>query len=349
MMPKTATRTRVPGVNRRPGNVQRRRFYSQLFSLAINLWIGVQFYLWVRYIEAGGEGLAVDRPPGVEGWLPISSLVSLRYWIETGIVNSIHPSGLIIFGAILMVALLFKKGFCSWICPVGFISEMLGDISDKIFRRRLKPPAFLDYPLRSLKYILLGFFFYAILIQMTPQAIEDFVYSNYNKVADILMLRFFTDISMLALGVIAGLFVLSLIVRGFWCRYLCPYGALLGMLNFISPTRIIRNKQRCIDCAACARVCPTFIKVDKVTEVRSDECTGCLACVDSCPVKDTLQVHLVTKKRTFPKMKWAAILVLMFWGSLLIFKITGPWQNSISESEYIRHMPAVKTGQYLHP
>lgn len=348
-MQKTATAARIPAVKKRKDSVQRFRFYSQLFSLAINVWIGVQFYLFVRYIENGGQGLSVPRPPGVEGWLPISALVSLRYWWETGIINNIHPASLIIFIIILVVALLFKKGFCSWVCPIGFISEMLGDISDRVFKRRLKPPAFLDYPLRSLKYILLGFFIYAIIIQMTPKAIEDFVYSNYNKVADILMLRFFTDISALALGIIAGLFVLSLVVRGFWCRYLCPYGGLLGVLNFISPTRIIRNRQSCIDCSACARVCPVFIKVDKVSEVRSDECTGCLACIDSCPVDKTLQIHLVTKKKTFSRTKWAAILVLVFWGSLLTFKLLGPWDNSISRTEYIKHMPAVRSGQYAHP
>ncbi len=334
---------------RRRTSVQKFRFYSQVFSLAVNIWIGVQFYLFVRYLENGGEGLLVPRPPGVEGWLPISSLVSLRYWWESGIVNNVHPAGLVIFGVILVVAFLFKKGFCSWVCPIGFISEILGDISDKVFKRRIKPWAWLDYPLRSLKYILLGFFIWAVLIQMTPESIKSFVYSEYNIVADILMLRFFTEISAFALAVIAGLFLLSLVVRGFWCRYLCPYGGLLGILNFISPTRIIRNEKTCIDCAACARVCPTFIKVDKVGEVRSDECTGCLACVDSCPVPKTLQVHLVSSKLPFSKVKWAAALVLIFWGSLLVFKFAGPWDNAVATSEYIQHMPAIATGQYMHP
>ncbi|MEW6412403.1 MAG: 4Fe-4S binding protein [Candidatus Zixiibacteriota bacterium] len=348
-MPNTLTDTRTTTPKRRRTSVQKFRFYSQLFSLAINVWIGVQFYLFVVFLERGGDALYVPRPAGVEGWLPISSLVSLRYWWETGIVNNIHPAGLMIFAVILLVALLFKKGFCSWVCPIGFVSEILGDISDKIFKRRIKPWVWLDYPLRSLKYILLGFFIWAVLIQMTPESTKAFVYSNYNVVADILMLRFFTDISTFALSVIAALFLLSLVVRGFWCRYLCPYGGLLGILNFISPTRIIRDKDKCIDCAACARVCPTFIKVDKVGEVRSDECTGCLACVDSCPVPQTLQVHLVSKKRPFSKIKWAAALVIIFWGSLLVFKLVGPWDNSVTTTEYIQHMPAIRTGQYMHP
>ena len=83
--------------------------------------------------------------------------------------------------------------------------------------------------------------------------------------------------------------------------------------------------------------------------MRSDECTGCLACIDSCPVDETLQIHLVSRKKTFSKKQWAAALVIAFWGSLLFFKVVGPWDNSITDAEYIRHIPAIKTGQYMHP
>lgn len=334
---------------RKAGSIQRLRFYSQLSSMAVNIWIAVEFYFFVAYLKSGGTGTSVTRPPGVDGWLPIGSLVSLRHFWENGFVNLIHPAGLIIFVVIMVTAFLFKKGFCSWVCPVGFVSEVLGDLSDKFFRRRLKPPAWLDWPLRMVKYLLLGFFIWAILIQMTPQSIIDFVYSDYNKVADILMLRFFTDISPLALGVIASLFVLSLVVRGFWCRYLCPYGALLGLIGLVSPTRIVRNKETCTNCSACAKSCPVFIKVDKVNEVFSDECIGCMACVDSCPVNNTLELTVVTKKKKVPKIQWAIALLVIFWGSLILFKVTGPWQNDITETEYLQHMPAVEQGTYIHP
>ena len=341
----------APVASRSPksAGVQRLRFYSQLFSLGINVWIGVQFYLWVKYIESQGVAWAVSRPPGVEGWLPIGSLVSLRYWWESGIVNDIHPSGMIVFAVILTVGFLFKKGFCGWICPVGFISEALGDLSDKLWGRRLKPPRWLDYPLRSLKYILLGFFLWAVLLSMTPQSIKEFVYSDYNVVTDILMLRFFTAITPLALVVIAALFVLSLVVRGFWCRYLCPYGALLGLIGLVSPTRIRRNEATCIDCASCRHACPAFIKVDQVAEVVSDECVGCMACVDACPVRQTLQVKAVRKRWAVPTWKWAAALLVVFWVTLLGFKLMGPWANGVSDKEYMQRIEPAYSGQYGHP
>lgn len=329
--------------------VQRLRFFSQIFSVLVNLWIGVKFYLFVRYVESGGETLHVSRPPGVEGWLPIGALVSFRHWIETGIINDVHPAGLIILFVILLVAFLFKKGFCGWICPVGFISEMLGDMSDRIWKRRLKPPPWLDWPLRMLKYLLLGSFLYAIFYSMSSDSIKDFLYSDYNKTSDILMLEFFTDITMLSLSVIAGLFVLSLIVRGFWCRYLCPYGALLGLLGLISPTRIKRQLTACIDCSSCRHVCPAFIKVDTVREVISDECIGCLACVDSCPSETALTVRFVSAKWEISPIRWALILIAAFWLSLAAAKFFGPWDNAITETEYFRHLPSMNKGQYLHP
>ena len=320
-----------------------------MFSLGVNIWIGIQFYFWVNYIESQGASPAITRPPGVEGCLPIGSLVSLRYWWETGIVNEIHPAGLFILLAILLTAFLFKKGFCSWVCPVGFVSELIGTIADKLWGRRLVPPRWLDYPLRALKYLLAAFFIWAVLIVMTPQSVKSFVYSDYNLVTDILMLRFFTDISLLALGVITALFLLSFVVRGFWCRYLCPYGALLGLFSLISPTRIRRDTKTCIDCSACRQACPAFIKVDTIREVVSDECIGCMACVDACPVKKTLEIKAVSKRRTVPGIRWAAALLIVFWVTLLGIKLFGPWQNGVTDQQYLERIDRVNRGEYVHP
>ncbi|MEW5795732.1 MAG: 4Fe-4S binding protein [Candidatus Zixiibacteriota bacterium] len=353
-----ATRTAVPRdiLKEKPvrrdridRGVQRIRFWAQVFALGVNIWIGVQFYLWVDYIQNKGAALQVARPPGVEGWLPIGSLVSLRYWWETGNINEIRPAGLIILVVVLLTAFLFKKGFCSWVCPIGFISELIGDIADKLWGRRLRPPRWLDYPLRSIKYLLLAFFLWAVMISMTPASIKSFVYSDYNIVTDILMLRFFTDITRLALIVVVALFLLSFVARGFWCRYLCPYGALLGILGLISPTRIRRNADSCIDCSACSKVCPAFIKVDKVAEVVSDECIGCMACVDSCPVKKTLEIKTVSRRVTVPTVRWAAAFLLVFWVSLLGFKLFGPWANAVTDQQYMERIDRANQGGYVHP
>jgi polyferredoxin len=98
--------------------------------------------------------------------LPISSLISLKYWIVGGVSNPVHPSGLIIFSMALATGLLLKRGFCSWICPFGLLTEYLNRLHRLIFRKDIKLPLWLDYPLRSLKYLLLGFFLWAIVLQI---------------------------------------------------------------------------------------------------------------------------------------------------------------------------------------
>ena len=75
----------------------------------------------------------VTRPPGIEAFLPISSLISLKYWLVTGILNPIHPSGLIIFLMALVTAVLLKRGFCSWVCPFGLLTEYLNRLHKLIF------------------------------------------------------------------------------------------------------------------------------------------------------------------------------------------------------------------------
>ncbi|MCB0745183.1 MAG: 4Fe-4S binding protein, partial [Ignavibacteriae bacterium] len=289
--------------------------------------------------ESGGISKFYERPPGVEAFLPISSLMSMYYFLVSGEIHSAHPAGLFIFIAILGISFVFGKSFCSWVCPIGFISESLGDFGEKIqkklFKKRIKMPKLLDYPLRSLKYLLLGFFVYSIFFTMTTVALKHFLDSSYNIISDVKMYYFFVNISRFALFVIAALFVLSIVFRNFWCRYLCPYGALLGFFSLLSPLKIKRNKESCIDCNLCTKACPSFIKVDKVSTVFSDECSTCMSCVDVCPVENTLELKPVLGKNRFPK-KWIAAGILGIYFLILSVGIfSGNWQNKVSKEEYL--------------
>src|SRR5271157_5680000 len=78
------------------------RLGFQLFLVALNVWIGIQFYLWVRWAESGGRALEVSRPAGVEGWLPIEGLMQLKYFIVTGQVPRMHAAGFFLFVSFLM-------------------------------------------------------------------------------------------------------------------------------------------------------------------------------------------------------------------------------------------------------
>ncbi len=332
--------------------IQKYRFIIQSAFALLCIWIGIEFYLFDRYLASGGTAAFYNRPPGVDGFLPISSFMSFYLFIATGEIHYAHPAGLFIFLAIILVSFVFGKAFCSWLCPVGFISELIGDFGEKIykkiFKRRVHLPGWIDYPLRSLKYLLLGFLFYAVFYLMSILAIQAFLDSNYNVVADIKMYYFFADISQTALIIIASLFVLSIFIRNFWCRFLCPYGALLGLISFISPTKIKRNPVSCIDCGLCAKACPSYIKVDKVNTVISDECNTCLSCVDVCPVADTLDLKSVLPGKKKIKKKYAAIaIVVIFMLVTGIGMLSGHWDNNISRKSYLIYYKDMNT--YGHP
>jgi polyferredoxin len=121
---------------------------------------------------------------------------------------------------------------------------------------------------------------------MTAEAIHDFMTKPYGLIADVKMLNFFRDIGQTAAIVITLLVLLSMLVKNFWCRYLCPYGALLGIASLLSPFKIRRDAEACIDCEKCARACPSNLPVDRLVQIRSAECTACMACVAACSAQD---------------------------------------------------------------
>jgi polyferredoxin len=322
--------------------IQKYRFYVQSAFSLLCLWIGVEFYFFTRYLASNGTAPFFNRPPGAEGFLPISSLMSFFMFLVTGQIHYAHPAGMFIFFAILLVSLVFGKSFCSWLCPVGFLSELVGDFGErflkKFFKLNIKLPKWIDYPLRSIKYLLLGFFVFSIFFLMSTLALKSFLDSPYNLIADVKMFYFFADISRTALIILSALFFLSIFIRSFWCRFLCPYGALLGVLNFLSPNKIKRNPVSCIDCGLCAKACPSSIKVDKVLTVWSDECTSCLNCIDACPVEETLDIFtLLPAKKSFKiNKKYVAVtIVAIFMIVTGIGMFTGHWKNNITKEEYL--------------
>ncbi len=326
-------------------SIQSWRTIVQVLFVVLVLWIGVEFYFFVDWLEADGAGEPPVRPPGSEAFLPIASLMNLSYTLQTGSIHPVHPAGLFIFLAIMLVSWIFGKSFCSWICPFGLLSESLVQIQQSLFKRVLEIPRWLDAPLRSLKYLLLGFFVLAI-IPMGVAELLDYLDSPYHAVADVKMYLFFARITPFALYVVLGLVLLSAVIPFFWCRYLCPYGALLGMTGLLSLNRISRKSESCIDCAKCAQVCPARIAVDKVSRVHSDECTTCMQCVDICPVKDTLVLENVPSRKELPNWTVAAGVVVLFLLITGLGMLSGNWQGSVSPEMYLDLYPGIDT--YTH-
>lgn len=301
------------------------------------IFLGVQFALFVRHFESFGQTAYYGRPPGVEGFLPIGALVSLKAWLAGGYLDTVHPAALVLFVTFLAMTLLARKSFCSWFCPVGTMEEGLWKLGRKVFGHNFRIWYWLDLLLRVVKYALLFFFVKTLLIDMPVMALQGFLKAPYWAIADVKMLHFFTQMSLTSILVILLLALLSVFYQNFWCRYLCPYGALLGLLSFFSPLRVVRQQTSCTDCGACGRACPAQIKVQQKTAVCSVECTGCLTCVSNCPEPDTLRIGFW--HRPLPSWSFALLVVLLFAGGVSIGMLNGHWESSLTYSDYQRLIP----------
>lgn len=299
--------------------------------------VGWEF--WRFYEQAtSGAPLTASRPPAVEAFLPIGALVGLKRFVHTGLWDDIHPAGLTLFLAALGAAFVARKGFCSWVCPVGTLSRALEWVGKQTLWRRgrqLVVPRWLDLPLLSLKYVLLAFFLWIVWVKMPLEAIDGFMQTPFNLAADAKMLLFFQGLSAAAGAVLGGLVVLSIVVKHFWCRYLCPYGALLGLASLASPQRVVRDPATCNDCQACSRACPAQIPVHRRASVWTSECTGCLSCVAACTVPDCLTANRRGKRGMTPWLVPAAALGVMI-GAWAIARLTGHWHTVLPDEVLVQ-------------
>ena len=322
-----------------PDYSQKLRLCFQVGFLVLNVWIGALFYAWVRGFETGAHERVALRPAGIEGWLPIAGLMNVRYWVGTGHLPATHPAALFLLVSFLAISFLFRKAFCSWLCPIGTLSEYLWRAGRQILGRNFQLPKWLDFPLRSLKYLLLGFFVWAI-ANMSAAGIEEFMHSPYGAIADVRMLNFFRYLGGTAAIVLGVLVVASVLVQNFWCRYLCPYGALLGLTSFLSPARIRRSESACIDCAKCAKACPSGLPVDKLVSIKSAECTGCMECVAVCPAQGALELAILSPSRgRISPWAMAAGIAVLFVGIVGFAKTSGHWNGDVPDYVYRQLVP----------
>jgi polyferredoxin len=334
-----------------------RRSYQAAF-LFLSVWLGAIFYSWVRGLETGTALSVTAPPPGIEGWLPIAGLMNLKYFLLTGRVPAIHPAAMFLLITFLAMSFLLRKAFCSWLCPIGTISEYLGLLGQKLFGRNFRIWRWLDIPLRGLKYFLLGFFVWAI-SSMSAAAIAGFMQSDYGLVAGVKMLNFFRFLGETGLIVLGILVLASVLVQNFWCRYLCPYGALLGFASLLGPLRIRREPEPCIDCAKCAKVCPSNLPVDQLITIKSAECTGCLECVAICPAEGALHLALPQIPRPFrqasnhprriPSWAMAVGVAVLFFGIVGYAKAAGLWDSHIPAAVYRQLVPHANAARHPMP
>ena len=264
----------------RPRSIWIRRVVQIFFFVLIAL-ISVNHTL----AESGG-GIPLLSSASLHSLCPFGGVVTIYQFATVGtFVQKIHESAFVLMAIGFVLAILFGPVFCGWVCPLGTIQEWVAKWGKKLFRRRYNHfvPARIDNILRYARYLVLAWVVYVTATSGT------LIFSEYDPY--FALFNFWS--SEVAIGglVILGLtLVLSLFVERPWCKYACPYGAVLGLTNLFRVFKIKRSELTCKADGACSIMCPMNIPVDTVKTVRDHQCISCLECTSEavCPVAKTV-------------------------------------------------------------
>ncbi len=174
---------------------------------------------------------------------------------------------LVFFFLPLLFAMLVGRVFCAGVCP-------LGAIQDLVVLKTVQIPRRVDRLLGAMKYVYLAA---AVWFATRPALERDFVICRFDPFVG--FFRFTGPGYMLIIG--GALLVLGMFVGRPYCRYLCPYGALLAIASRFSWTGVRITPDRELDCGLCTESCP-FGAIEQMRAVRSS-CLACGRCYTACP------------------------------------------------------------------
>lgn len=214
-----------------------------------------------------------------------------------GALQAVNGSGQFSFsfyvtGLLLAFGVLLGRAVCGWLCPFGLLQELIHKIPSP--KRKLKK-GFL-----YLKYIVL-----VVFVLILPVAVTDYMgmgkpaFCQYICPAGTLegglsllaahesLRKAIGPLFSLKMAILVITLIGCIFIYRFFCRALCPLGAIYGLFNKISIYHLEVDHRKCIDCGKCKEACK--MEVDPVKAPDSMECIRCGACVNACP---TGAIHL---------------------------------------------------------
>jgi polyferredoxin len=291
---------------RRRLRLTRVRVVSQIF-----FFVAFMLAVWATWTTRLG-GYPVSR------FLEMDPLVMIATALSTGYVYRFLGWGLLI----LALTLLFGRVFCNWICPYGTLHQFVG----WLFNIRKHPERWKTNQYRGIyffKYGILVVFLIMAFLGSLQIGLLDPICLMYRTFAtafgpasDLLVGALDHRLSVVGIDTVLfeqlkfapgveqrvfvgsfwiGLFLvalvgMNLVIPRFFCRVLCPLGALLGVFSRFALFRINRDVHKCTDCNLCLTRCEGAS--DPQAQLRLSECFACMNCIDDCP-EDALSFKLV--------------------------------------------------------
>ena len=288
--------------------VQQRKTEQRRFRVA--RWVVLALVLLASTVI----GLLHQKAPqlrlaSVDALCPFGGIESLWALLASGgMLKKIAASSFILLGASVGINLILGRAFCGQFCPLGTLQELLGTLRSKLGISRLTVPTAVDLPARFLKYLVFGVFAWLAWITGTLAIRPYDPWVAYHHLTSPELLTNFG----IGLGVLVVSLAGSLVYDRFFCKYLCPMGAFLGLFNKLGLYQVTRHADACIDCGACDKVCPVNIAVSTTPEVLSDsECIACGECVAACPKAEALTFETRTGKVMRPVVLVGVAIALM--------------------------------------
>ncbi|AWI05594.1 4Fe-4S binding protein [Clostridium drakei] len=217
--------------------------------------------------------------------LSFSEIGKLYSMIIKGNFNLVQAlPGLTAAIAVVPITILFGRFFCGWMCAFGTFNDFIYIAFQKMFKKQFRVNERIDSILKYVKYLILALII-CFVWTMGNSTLND--YSPWNAFAQI---GNFTDaIFQYTFGFILLIFIAvgAMFIERFFCRYLCPLGAIFSIVSKISIFKINKPNDKCGKCRLCTNNCSMGIELYKVNKVSSGECINCLKCIDICPRKNT--------------------------------------------------------------
>ena len=192
---------------------------------------------------------------------------------------------IILIAGVLLLTMLTGRFFCGWMCSFGALMDLLHYLSTKLMKKKLVMSETFEGFLKSFKYIILAFTIVVIwtmgksvFAQDNPWNVFGML-SSFSNLSSVPSFLFEMKIGAILLGfiIVGGFFI-----ERFFCRYLCPMGAVFAVFSKTRMLKLKKQEHDCGKCMGCTKACSMGINLNKVNQVDCGECINCLKCMDGC-------------------------------------------------------------------